>query len=163
MTFGSTAMPGILFAADARSLRRSQPDPPLESMPSAKFVSTEVTGCVSEPGRTCSVRSSEEAEAPAGAICALIGVRGIAELSSQKKILKRQIRKVNLTSCPNEGLSDFLELREESHAHFLAAEGRFDSERRSGLPAQKNEPSTKPTFTMLTRFFAGPCLYIRKP
>src|SRR5580704_13836567 len=76
MTFGSTAMPGILFAADARSLPRSQPDLRLESMPSAKFVSTEVTGCVSEPGWTCSVRSSEE------------------------EIIKRQIRNVNFTSFP---------------------------------------------------------------
>ena len=93
-------MPGILFAADARSLPRSQPDLPLESMPSAKFVSTEVTGCVSEPGWTCSVRSSEEAEALAGAVCALAAVKGIAELSSQKEIIKRQIRNVNFTSFP---------------------------------------------------------------
>ena len=100
MTFGSTAMSGILFAADARPLPRWQPDLPLESMPSTKFVSTEVTGCVSERGWTFNVRSSEEAEALAGAVCALIGIRGIAELSSQKEILKRQTRKANLTSCP---------------------------------------------------------------
>ena len=98
MTVGSIAMPGILFAADARSLRRSQPDPPPESIPSTKFVSTDVTGCVSKP--TCSVRSSEEAEPLAGAICALAPVKGIAELSSQKEIIKRQIRNVNFTSFP---------------------------------------------------------------
>ena len=100
VTFEALVMPGILFAVDPLSRRRSQSDPSLELMPGAKFASTGLTGCVSEPGWACSVRSSEEAELLAGRICARTAAKGVVEPSSQTLTIKCRVRNVNFTSCP---------------------------------------------------------------
>ena len=87
--------PGPLLGTDVFSSRRSQSDP----LP-RNFVSREVPGSVRELGRTCSVRSSEEAELLAGGICARSAAKGNTELSSQTQAIKCRVRNVNFTSCP---------------------------------------------------------------
>ena len=87
--------PGPLLGTDVFSSRRSQSDP----LP-RNFASREVPGSVRELGRTCSVRSSEEAELLAGGICARSAAKGNTELSSQTQAIKCRVRTVNFTSCP---------------------------------------------------------------